>query len=383
MSPLIVLVAREERLDGTGGAVATWVREVQAHHPATAKLLALVNGEGAASTKVLRIVSIAISAIAEALSRFTSWHKGRWERALWLRGFWYVLLLMREIRGAEVLYIHNRPRYAVFARRLGYRGRIILHMHNDPVSYFSGLRIPPAAVADRYVFCSEYARNRAVQQCGVPESRTSVILNGVEGEVPQELSQMGPKLLFVGRLQPLKGPDIAIEVVSLLRERGVPATLTVVGGTEPGLRSERTSFYECLEARVSELNSRHGSGTVSLVGPLPLSKVFDEMRRHPILIAPSRVEEAFGMVLAEAMSCGSVPVAPSRGGIPEVLAIAGYTAANSEADSANLADAVLRVAVTSDDRRREAASRVINRLSWKRIRAEYRALLESLEGRGG
>ncbi|MGQ7310901.1 glycosyltransferase family 4 protein [Microbacterium arabinogalactanolyticum] len=370
------MVAREERLDGTGGAVATWVRQVQIDQPQV-RTIALTDASGQASTKLLKFVGRAVDSLSKWLASISPWSAVRWERLLWLKGFWYVILLRSQFRRADTLYIHNRPRYAVWARWLGYRGRILIHMHNDPVEYF---RRSNAAkrIADGYVFCSEYARRRGVEDCGLPVARTHVLLNGVEAPAPFELVGMKPHLLFVGRLQPLKGPDIAIETLSLLRDRGVPANLTLIGGTEPGMRSVGTPYRQQLVDRAEELNARYGDTVVELLGPMRHEDTLRQMELHPILLVPSRVEEAFGMVLAEAASRGAVPLAPSRGGMPEVLSIAGYAPVAEGDDPSRLAQAVIEaVGSISDADRRSASGRVVQRLEWKRIRADYAAFWDA------
>lgn len=376
---IVVLLPREERVDGSGGAVATWVSHIQRGDSTTANVLSMADHNGRASTIPLGILDRVIRAAATLMAVITPWPSIRWQRALWLRGFWYVFFVARQFRQADVLYIHNRPRYALFARWCGFRGKIVLHMHNDPVSYFKGIRNRRRDLADYVVCCSSYVRDRAVELCAVPRNSTSVIFNGVEPAPITTLVALEAKLLFVGRLQPLKGTDIAIDVVARLREQGVTATLTIVGGTEPGLRSTITDYLGEIEARADILNERYGAQTVRFLGTLRHEKVLAQMEVHPILLAPSRVEEAFGMVIAEAISRGTVPIASNRGGIPELLGIAGLAPVPGEVSSETFAHAVMTAIETqSDSQRRTAADRVKNRLDWATIREDYAMFTRSL-----
>lgn len=369
-----VLVAREERLDGTGGAVATWVDRVQARVPETLAVVGMPVASQGEGMWLARIDAV-LNTVSQIFGRLTSTNPKRWERALWLRDFWYVVFLYRRLRKSPAIYIHNRPRYAGFVRFLGYRGKVLVHMHNDPLSYFAPLGRRAIARIDEFVFCSEFIRRRAVELCGIPWEKSSVILNGVDDiPIDTHMAPMAPRLLFVGRLQDYKGVDVAIDATRLLLDNGVPASLTIIGGSDLGLRGALTDYVRDLKTEAGLINERFGPGSVIFRGPLPLEEVLREMQRHPILLFPSRVEEAFGMVLAEAISRGCFAVTSNRGGIPEVVSIAGQGFIVGDIDEKAFSQAVLRALqeITEADRQ-EAASRILDRLSWKRIRADYRS----------
>lgn len=367
-----VLVAREERLDGTGGAVATWVDRVQAYAPETLAVVGMPVASRGEQMWLARMDAV-FSALSQVFGRLTSTNPKRWERALWLRDFWYVVLLYGRLRNSPAVYVHNRPRYSGFLRILGYQGRVIVHMHNDPLSYFEPLGPRAISEIDEFVFCSEFIRRRAVEHCGIPLERSSVVLNGVdEFLIDSQIAPMAPKMLFVGRLQDYKGVDVAIEATLLLLEQGLPASLTIIGGSDLGLRGGLSDYVHGLERQAGRINERFGPGSVVFRGPLPLEEVLRQMQKHPILLFPSRVEEAFGMALAEAISRGCFAVASSRGGIPEVISIAGQGSIVGDISGKAFSQAVLRaLQEVTEEHRREAAGRILERLSWKRVRADY------------
>lgn len=119
----------------------------------------------------------------------------------------------------------------------------------------------------------------------------------------------GPVLLFVGRIQPLKGLDVAVEALALLDR---PATLVVVGGPSgPEGASEM--------ARVRSLVDTHDLGCrVRFVPPQPHDRLADFYRAADVCLVPSR-SESFGLVALEAAACGTPVVAAAVGGLRSIV----------------------------------------------------------------
>ncbi|HSL57705.1 MAG TPA: glycosyltransferase [Acidimicrobiales bacterium] len=116
----------------------------------------------------------------------------------------------------------------------------------------------------------------------------------------------GPVLLFVGRIQPLKGLDVA---VGALAELGDPsATLLAVGGPSgPVGRAEL--------ARVRALAATLGvADQVRFVDPQPHHLLSTYYRAADVTIVPSR-SESFGLVALESAACGTPVVAAAVGGL--------------------------------------------------------------------
>ncbi len=126
-----------------------------------------------------------------------------------------------------------------------------------------------------------------------------------------------PIVLFVGRIQPLKGVDIAIRALALLPDgvaggEGPPHLVAVGGPSGP-------SGVEELE-RGRRLADDLGIGDrVHFVAPQPHSTLAGFYRAANVLIMPSR-SETFGLVAAEAQACGLPVVAADVGGLPYVVA---------------------------------------------------------------
>jgi len=115
-----------------------------------------------------------------------------------------------------------------------------------------------------------------------------------------------PVLLFVGRIQPLKGVDLAVE--TLARLRNTSAVLAIVGGPS-GPEGQRT--LEQLEKRIAHWGL---SDRVRFVEPQPHHLLSTFYRAADVCLVPSR-SESFGLVALEAAACGTPVVASDVGGL--------------------------------------------------------------------
>lgn len=130
---------------------------------------------------------------------------------------------------------------------------------------------------------------------------------------PGRISEVGgrgavqhPVLLFVGRIQPLKGLDVAVRALAALDRPD--AELVVVGGPSgPGGAAELAR----VQAMVGELGL---SDRVRFVAPQPHHLLSTWYRAADVVLVPSR-SESFGLVALEAAACGTPVVAAAVGGL--------------------------------------------------------------------
>ena len=126
------------------------------------------------------------------------------------------------------------------------------------------------------------------------------------------LPSAGPLLLFVGRIQPLKGADVALKAFALL-SRSVPdAQLALVGGPS-GPRGE--AEMALLRATVEDCGL---GGQVRFVAPQPHELLSTYYRAADCCLVPSR-SESFGLVALEAAACGTPVVAAAVGGLTTLV----------------------------------------------------------------
>lgn len=124
-----------------------------------------------------------------------------------------------------------------------------------------------------------------------------------------------PLLMFVGRIQPLKGVDVAVAALAELGADTVgaaPAELVVVGGASG---ADGDHEVERIHALVDELGL---SGRVHFVAPQPHHLLSSWYRAADLVITPSR-SESFGLVALEAAACGTPVVAAAVGGLRTLI----------------------------------------------------------------
>jgi D-inositol-3-phosphate glycosyltransferase len=118
-------------------------------------------------------------------------------------------------------------------------------------------------------------------------------------------------LLFVGRIQPLKGADLAIRCLAALDDPR--ALLLVVGG--PSGR-DGDGELEGLRVLADALGVR---GQVRFVRPQRHARLRAFYRAADVCVVPSR-SESFGLVALEAAACGTPVVATAVGGLRSLVA---------------------------------------------------------------
>jgi D-inositol-3-phosphate glycosyltransferase len=152
---------------------------------------------------------------------------------------------------------------------------------------------------------------------GLSGSRLTVVPAGVDldrfapapdaGRVPGP-----PRLLFVGRLQPLKGPDVAIRTLAEVRRTLPAARLRIVGGASGGTDLAGPSELEQLATELGVADA------IDLEPALPQAALVERYREADVLLVPSR-SETFGLVALEAQACGTPVVAADVPGLEAVV----------------------------------------------------------------
>jgi D-inositol-3-phosphate glycosyltransferase len=221
-------------------------------------------------------------------------------------------------------------------------GRLKNSVAQRPADVEPALRIAEegrlVAGADRIVAANMVERAHLVWYYGARAERVAVIPCGVDTELFQPMARAaakdllelgpGPLLLYVGRLQPIKGLETLLAALARL-DGGI--RLLIIGGDQDEPENGHALH---LRARVAAL----GLGArVVFLGAQPQRRLRLFYAAADATVMPSYYE-SFGMVALEAMACGSPVVASRVGGLTTTVqdGVTGHLV--PEGDPAALAD---------------------------------------------
>jgi D-inositol-3-phosphate glycosyltransferase len=223
----------------------------------------------------------------------------------WLSG-WVGNVLSRRWDIPHVAMFHTLGRLKNYA---------LSETRDNPVRADVETRI--VSSCDRIIASSEHERQSLVDLYGSRRDRVNVIPCGVDlslfkgvdrAKARRQLGLSDDVLLFVGRMDPIKGLDVLLRSVALLKDRPKVA-LVVIGGS-----GSEDEMQRC-QALVGEL----GIGDrVQFRGSVPQEDLPSYYGAASILVVPSHYE-SFGLAAVEALACGTPVVGSMVGGLPTVI----------------------------------------------------------------
>ena len=246
------------------------------------------------------------------------------------------------------------------------------------------LRTRLSALATRrridHLFCHSRQIERAWQGLGFA-GRTTVVPLGFEPALfhpaadrrqatRARLGLTQCTIAYVGRMARQKGVDLLVEALGQLAGR--PWQLLMNRFLPDG-----TGYGEAVMARLAAL----GLAERVVVFQSSHAEVPDYLRAADVVVVPSRWEEQYGRVAAEAMACGTAVVVSRRGALPEIVGQAGLIVPS---DDATALAAALAGLLDDPDRRQALAAAGVARarqvLSLESqadlMAAEFRRLLD-------
>ncbi len=241
-----------------------------------------------------------------------------------------------------------------------------------------------ARCADLLVVSTADESQELVRAYGADANRVEVVAPGVDPAMFRPIDKAearskirasaGPLLLFVGRLERLKGVDIAIRAVAELHVRGRQGVRLLVLGEDS--RDADESEKERLKAVASAAGVRD---SIEFVGSVAHHELPYFYSAADVCVMPS-YSESFGLVGLEAQACGCPVVASDVSGLRSVVrdGVTGFLVAGDHAT-----DYADRIATLLDDPElaRQMGSRgqlLAQRFSWSRTADRLAALFSSM-----
>ena len=183
---------------------------------------------------------------------------------------------------------------------------------NEPeIRFVSEARV--ARDADQIVVWTDGEAAHMMSEFGLPKEKFAVIPPGVDtnefsASPTSSTSRSRRRILYVGRLDALKGVDLLIDAFAIIIERGFDVELQIVGG---GTADE----FRRVLGRISQLRL---TDRVKLPGALPQSDLPAIYSNADCIVAPS-FHETFGLAVLEAAACGTPAVAADVDGLKSIV----------------------------------------------------------------
>ncbi len=168
------------------------------------------------------------------------------------------------------------------------------------------------------VTLSGISRYQAAQLAEGTDREIPVVYNGCDFGAFQPRYEPGQYLAFLGRMSHDKNP---LDAIRIARAAGMPI---VLAGQAQQAKEE--AYFE------KEIRPLIDGEAVRYIGPVNHRQKHELLRNAAALVFPIQWAEPFGLVMIEAMACGTPVLARSLGSVPEVVdaGVSGYYASAIE-----------------------------------------------------
>ena len=215
---------------------------------------------------------------------------------------YYASSTMAEVQQAagefDIIHYHMSTAWLPLAAAIATPGLFTMHTSPHLDDEWVMRRWPGVAVAG----ISQCQMRSATVKLG---REFPIIYNGCDFEAYEPSFEPGQYLAFLGRLSPEKNPLGAIRIA---QSAGMPI---VIAG-QPQNESERHYFH-------AEIEPLLDGKSVHWIGPVNHPQKNELLRNAAALLFPIQWEEPFGLVMIEAMACGTPVIAHRRGSVSEVV----------------------------------------------------------------
>jgi glycosyltransferase involved in cell wall biosynthesis len=260
---------------------------------------------GAISLVVQRFCAALPGAVVLGTPRAVTFPDVAYEPVTGAFGIWKALRRLKPV----VIEVHQQPRLALALAYLFPRARVMLVLHNDPLT-MRGLRTGfgrrwVVAKLHRVVCVSAFLAGRfGAGAVVLPNPLTLAAL-------PRRAETRSPVILYAGRITVDKAPDVFIAACAEALPQLPGWRAVMIGGDRFGPSSPETPY-------VTRMREAAAAAGVAFLGPRPHAEVLEAMAAAAIVVVPSRWAEPFGLTALEAMASGAALVTTGNGALREV-----------------------------------------------------------------
>jgi glycosyltransferase involved in cell wall biosynthesis len=259
------------------------------------------------------------------------------------------------------VFLHNAPGAANGLRRRRPDSVRVVHLHNATMRGWPAATRRQLVKTHRVVCVSRYVAE-GLMPGAADRGEVLALLNGTDVEQFRPvLGSSEPRVLFVGKVTPHKGPDLLIEAARLLFDDGLRFHLRIVGSSVLSGTDELSDFERSLRLRAAQLGE-----FVEFVPFVDRDRIADVYRDATIMVVPSNWDDPCPLTLPEAMAAGLACVASRRGGLPEA---GGDAPLYFDPPDVQGLASCLRLLLTDEDERRARAAAARSRaeeITWGR-----------------
>ncbi|WP_036679411.1 glycosyltransferase family 4 protein [Daejeonella oryzae] len=203
--------------------------------------------------------------------------------------------------------------------------------------------------------CSDYISSQIR-----PYGNVSTIYNGFPQDkyIYKETVASNAPLVFLGRIEPIKGPHHAIEIAVKSGKK------LIIAGNIP---SEYQNWFDNTIASVID------DDQIRYIGPVNDEEKTELLSNALAFLMPIEWDEPFGIVMAEAMACGTPVIALERGAVPEIIThgITGFICRN-------MRECIEKVSLVHTLSRKSVRDSAMARFSAKVIAKNYLELYQQI-----